>query len=274
MNVNAPKRIVSFAPPVTEILEYMGLSDRITTAKEFFENQPPVSDRQKPEFWFSTAESRVQSLRADLAITYSIAQQDLHKRLKERGYNVLHLDPMAMRDIEDSFHHIGKATGMVEEGKRLAQDFAGGLSALTEKIPMNSYRPKLYCEEWNKPPSVAGSWWTELMNQTGAHYFPILARELSRAVKIEEVVRFDPEIIVFSIYGEGLGFDPAEILKRIGWERITAVRKRRVFTVDDSLLNFPGPKLIQGAKVIQSILGESFWGWPLIDPEQARRVIN
>jgi ABC-type Fe3+-hydroxamate transport system substrate-binding protein len=63
-------------------------------------------------------------------------------------------------------------------------------------------------------------------------------------------------------------------LKRIGWEDLFAVRKRRIFTVDSNLLNYPGPRLIEGAKVVQTILGESFWGWPLVDPKQTRRVVN
>ena len=124
---------------------------------------------------------------------------------------------MAMRDIEDSFHHIGKATGMVEEGEKAGPGFRGGLVGPYGEDPDETPTdPNSTARKWNKPPSVAGSWWTELMNQTGAHYFPILARELSRAVKIEEMVRFDPEIIVFSIYGARVGFRPCEILKRIG----------------------------------------------------------
>src|SRR6185503_1013596 len=110
--------------------------------------------------------------------------------------------------------------------------------------------------------------------QAGAHYFPMLSRELNRPVKYEEMLKFDPEIIIFSVYGTGLDFDPAEALKRIGWEKLTAVRKRRVFAVEDSLLNRPGPRLIEGAKAVQSILGESFWGWPLIQSEYARRVVD
>jgi iron complex transport system substrate-binding protein len=274
MSLPNPKRILSLAQPVTDILDYMGFSDQVTTLKEYYEEFPLLSDRQKPEYWFSMAVGRAISQKADLVITLSVAQQDLHKRMKEKGIPALHLDPRCLRDVEDLFFQIGKAVGAQDRGRELGRDFAGGLSALKEKIPLNAYRPKLYCEEWNKPPSVAGNWWPDLMANVGAHYFPILPREISREVRIQEVIRFDPEIIIFSIYGHGLEFDPSEALKRIGWEDLFAVRKRRIFTVDSALLNYPVPRLIEGAKVIQSILGESFWGWPLVDPEQARRVVN
>ena len=269
-----PKRIASFSYATTEILSYLGFSDEVTTLKEYCEEVPPEPDRSKPEYWFSMAEGRVHSLRAELCLTFSIAQQDLQKRLKDKGYNVLHLDPRSLREVEDAFVQIGKATGTLEGAKQLAQDFTGGLSALQSKIPLGGYRPKLYVEQWNKPPSAAGGWYLELMNHVGAHYFPMLSRELSRPVKIEEIVKFDPEIILFSVYGTGMSFDPAEVLKRIGWERINAVRKRRIFTVEENLLNRPGPRLIEGAKVVQTILGESFWGWPLVQSNSARRVVD
>jgi iron complex transport system substrate-binding protein len=274
MKQTTPKRIVSFSYPATEILSCLGFSDEVTTLKDFCEEIPPVSDRGKPEFWFTMAEGRVHSQRADLVLTYSIAQQDLQKRLKEKGFNVLHLDPRSLREVEDSFIQVGKATNTLESAKQLVQDFSGGLSTLADKIPLNGYRPKVYCEQWDKPPSSAGGWYPDLMSKVGAHYFPMLSRELSRPVKIEEIVKFDPEIIIFSVYGTGLTFNPNEALKRIGWQKITAVRKRLIFAVEESLLNRPSPRLVEGAKVIQSILGESFWGWPLIQPTFARRVVD
>ncbi len=274
MAFQRPKHIVSFSHTTTEILSYLGFSEEVTTLKEYCEEAPPVSDRNKPEYWFTMAEGRVKSLKADLALTFSLSQQDLQKRLKEKGYNVLHLDPRSLREVEDSFLQIGKATGALEEAKRLVQDFTGGLSALQSKIPLNAYRPKLYVEQWNKPPSAAGGWYSELMTQIGAHYFPMLSHESSRPVRFEEMLKFDPELMVFAVYGTGMTFDPAEALKRIGWEKIMAVRKRRVFTVEETLLNRPGPRLMDGAKTIQWILGESFWGWPLVQSAFARRVVD
>src|SRR5579859_6773469 len=151
MTSHPPSRIVSLDPAITEILYYLGLEEQVTAIKEYLEDVPPVSDRQKPEYWFTMAVGRVISLKPDLVLTLSIAQQDLRKRLKEKNLNVLHLDPLSLRDVEDSFLQIGKATGTVEAARQLARDFTGGLTGLQEKVPGNAYRPKIYCEDWNKP---------------------------------------------------------------------------------------------------------------------------
>ena len=267
-----PKRIASFSRSATEILSYLGYPGEVTELKEYYEEAPPESDRNKPEYWFTMAINRVKALKADLAITDSISQNDLHKRLKSEGFHVLHLDPRSLREVEDGFLQIGKATGTSEKARHLARDFMGGLTDLETKIPPGGYRPKVYCEHWNSPPSAAGGWCAELMARAGAHYFPMLSRETSRSVKIEEILKFDPEIILLTIYGQGLTFSPSEVLKRIGWEKLNAVRKRRIFTLEESLLNIPGPRLIEGGKVVQWILGESFWGWPLVQSSYTRRI--
>jgi iron complex transport system substrate-binding protein len=274
MTFKRPRRIASFSHSTTEILSYLGYSEEVTTLKEYCEEVLPESDRNRPEYWFTMAEGRVKSLKSDLVLTFSEGQQDLQQRLKDKGFNVLHLNPHNLKEVEDAFLQVGKATGATDGAKFLTQDFVGGLAALESKIPMNAYRPKLYVEQWDKPPTAAGGWYSELMVKAGAHYFPMLSRELRRPVKIEEMVKFNPEIIIFSVFGTGLLFDPSEVLKRIGWEKVAAVKKRRVFTVEETLLNRIGPRLIDGAKVVQWILGESFWGWPLVQSTFARRIVG
>ena len=161
MPFTPPKHIASFSHATTEILSYLGFSDEVTTLKEYCEAEPPASDRNKPEYWFTMAEGRVHSLKADgLQFGEAPWLPDIIARYKRlKGFNVLHLDPRSLREVEDAFLQVGKATGTMDRAKQLTQDFAGGLLALKEKIPFNAYRPKLYVEQWNKPPSAAGGWY-------------------------------------------------------------------------------------------------------------------
>lgn len=269
-----PKRILCFAPVFQDTFSYLGLADKVTTAGEYHEDVPFLSEKERPEYWFTMGVERARSQKADLVLTFSSSQQELHKRLLDVGFQALHLDPLSLREVEDSFLQIGRATGTLETALRLAKDFNGGLGALRERVPGGAYRPKLYCEDWDRPPSASGGWYPELMNLLGAHYFPMYPRELSRPVRIEEMVKFDPEIILFVVRGPDLEFNPNMALKRIGWEKIDAVRKKRLYTVKQTLLNRPGPLLVEGAKVVQQILGQSFWGWPLVPSSSARKVVD
>jgi iron complex transport system substrate-binding protein len=268
-------RIVSLAPPLTEILGYLGFSHQVTEMSEYFDETPPKEEDNHPAYWYTMAEERVASVRPELVLTLFPSQWELHKRFKDLGLNTLHLDPRSLREVEDGFRMIGKAAGTVDEARQLALDFAGGLAGLKEKVPGGVYRPKLYCEEWNQPPTVPGGWYPDLMTDAGAHYFPMLSREMSRVARLEEVAMFDPEVIIFAIRGsEGVSFNPNEALKRMGWEKINAVKKRRLYTVDSAVLNRPGLRLIEGAKAVQQILGQTFWGWPLATSPLFRKVLD
>ena len=55
-------RIVSLAPPLTEILGYLGFSYQVTAIDEYYEDVPPTLDVQKPEYWYTMAEGRYGSL--------------------------------------------------------------------------------------------------------------------------------------------------------------------------------------------------------------------
>jgi ABC-type Fe3+-hydroxamate transport system substrate-binding protein len=67
-------------------------------------------------------------------------------------------------------------------------------------------------------------------------------------------MEFDPEIVVYSICGVGLSFDPAAFLKVEGWNTLSAARSGRVFSVDDSRFNVPGPGLIEGIRTLRRLM--------------------
>jgi ABC-type Fe3+-hydroxamate transport system substrate-binding protein len=60
----------------------------------------------------------------------------------------------------------------------------------------------------------------------------------------------------------------------MGWEKINAIKKRRLYTIDPSILNRPGLRLIEGAKAVQQIMGQNFWGWPLANSPLFRKVLD
>ena len=66
--------------------------------------------------------------------------------------------------------------------------------------------------------------------------------------------KYDPEIIVVSICGMSDKAPKEWITKREGWENLSAVRNNKVFVFDDSLLNRPGPRLVDGLKKLAEVI--------------------
>lgn len=97
-------------------------------------------------------------------------------------------------------------------------------------------------------PFASGNWVPELAKIAGGTQFPVPAGELSRAVTLEEVAQYDPDLIVISWCGAGSLGDRDLLLQRPGWDRLRAVQSGHVRVIDDSLLNRPGPRLVAGAQ--------------------------
>ena len=141
---------------------------------------------------------------------------------------VAHFDPRSLAEVAQSFISIGELLGA--DGHSLARDFLAELESLRPEP--GSKRPRIYVEEWDKPPMAAGNWVPELVQLVGAEPFN---RELGKpsAELSWKMMEFDPEIVVYSICGLATRFDPAEFLKVEGWRDLNAAKARRVGSVDD-----------------------------------------
>ena len=115
-------------------------------------------------------------------------------------------------------------------------------------------KPRVYIEEWHKPPTVSGNWVPNLVKIAGGDYSLIKAGVHSREVTTKQIQKYNPEIIVISICGMSDKVPKEWITKRKGWENLSAVKNNKVFVFDDSLLNRPGPRLMIGLEKLARII--------------------
>jgi iron complex transport system substrate-binding protein len=68
-------------------------------------------------------------------------------------------------------------------------------------------------------------------------------------VSLEEVLRKDPEVILFPV-GVNEGIPEAEQQRWRKWTTVSAVAQNRLYQVKGELLNRPGPRVIEGIEVL------------------------
>lgn len=95
---------------------------------------------------------------------------------------------------------------------------------------------------------ASGNWVPEVARFAGCEQFPLQNGDLSREVTLEEVRQYDPDMIIISWCGAGLLADPAILEQREGWNELRALRDGNIRVIDDSYLNRPGPRLVEGAR--------------------------
>jgi iron complex transport system substrate-binding protein len=77
-------------------------------------------------------------------------------------------------------------------------------------------------------------------------------------VPIEEVLRQDPEVLVFPVgIEEGIPESEQQLWRR--WSNLSAVVHNRLYQVKGDLVNRPGPRVIEGVEALSRILHPSLF---------------
>jgi iron complex transport system substrate-binding protein len=243
-------RIVSLAPSNTEILFAIGAGDSIVGRTAYCDYPAQAKAIPKVGDWVSPGISSIRALRPDLVLTSTIVQEKLAAELKAAGLPVEHLSPRTLDDVFLSIRKIGALTGRGGESAQVAERLEQGLSDIEARC--SGPRPRLYIEEWHEPPFVSGNWVPRIASMAGADYFPIAEGAASRPVEAPEMSGFAPQLIVLSLCG--VKARPEIVLRRASWGSLEAVRKGKISVFDDSLLNRPGPRLLEGCRRLAALI--------------------
>ena len=247
-------RIVSCSPAHSEIICLLGKQDLIV-GKTAYCDVPKDLLKEKPIVgsWVKINFEIIEKLKPNLVITNNIVQEKIALKLKEAGFNVYHSDPLTLNQIYMDILEIGKIINAKKEAEQLVETMKRDLSEIEKVSLKKSYKPKVYVEEWNDPPTVSGNWIPELVHIAGGQYSLIESGKRSTAISIDKLFEYNPEKIIISWCGFGKRVDIIQVLNREGWDLLSAIKNKDISVIDDSLLNRPGPRIVNGAKKLQEI---------------------
>lgn len=253
-------RIASLSPAATEALFAAGRGGDIVVTDQF--SNFPEEARRLPKLLDHARvdPAKLRAFSPEVVLTATVVQERLAEQLQAQGVSVFHQDPRHLSEVITSWRTLGTLVNAEEGMAVVIADFEGRLKRLKDRAKLLPRPVRVYLEEWHEPPMASGNWVPELAAAAGVNAFPIPAGELSRAVTLEEVRAFDPELIVISWCGAGSLADKALLATRPEWESLSAVRAGRILVIDDSLFNRPGPRLVEGAERLYSAAFELLHG--------------
>ncbi len=240
--------IISLAPSNTEILYRVGAEDQIIATTSLCDYPEEAIEKPSVGGWTNPKIERIIELNPDMIVASDDLQDDAVDRIESEGFPVLQVKPHTVEEVYESIERIGEAVGRDEEASKLVQE-------IKERIEGLDFdgSPRIYCEEWMDPPMASGNWIPGLVGRAGGEYF-IEEGERSRKFDPDKLKDFDPEYIFMNICGAGEGLSTDEIEKRDDWQEITAVKNGNVYVIDDSLLNRPGPRMVEGLREMVEIV--------------------
>jgi len=248
------QRIVSLAPSNTEILYGLNADDKLVAVTRYCDF--PDEARKKPRIggWLDVNDELVKSYKPDLLLTSTFVQSKITDKYKKNKMNIVAVMPTTLKGVFDSIEKIGKLIGKEKEATDLVDSIKNKFNEIQNKIKNQKNKPRIYVEEWHKPPTVSGNWVPTLVRMAGGDYGLIKAGVHSMEVTAKQIQEYDPEVIIISICGMADKVPKEWITKREGWQNLSAIKNDKIFVFDDSWLNRPGPRLTVGLENLARVI--------------------
>jgi iron complex transport system substrate-binding protein len=245
-----PQRIVSLAPANTEIVAALGLMDRLVGVTSFDDYPPEVATIDIIGDFASPNLEAVAAAEPDIVLATAGVQADVIGQLEDLGAVVVAVDPSDLESLFDSIVMVGAVTGAAEEADTIVSTMRSDLDAITVAIGDATPVP-VFLEIAQDPLFTAGpgTLLHDLIIAAGGAN--IVTQEGYVAFSVEQLVAEDPVVYMATL---GSMSDPDDLASRPGYADIDAVRTGRVFVLEDNLVSRPGPRVIEGVRLIAEAL--------------------
>lgn len=243
-------RIISLSPSSTEILFAIGAGADVVGVTQDCNFPAEARRRNQLGSGLQAQPSVIEALHPDLIVSTSYLPEEL--RLYAGPGEVLYLEPTSLGSVLETILLVGRAVGRYQNAETLVQAMQRDFEEIRTHAPQTKLR--VYCEAWPDPPMQARNWIPELVEIAGG--FPIgeLNAQPSQPVTVDALQSADPDVLVFHWCNPDNHRNPEYLGQRLGWANLRALQTNACAYLPDNLLNRPGPRLVEGARQLQTVL--------------------
>src|SRR6266480_2761787 len=221
------RRIVSLAPSLTETVYALGLEDHLVGDTDYCDYPPDAQKKTKVGGGINPSLEEIASLHPDVVlVTKKFNRLETVHALETLGISSYATDPHTVDEIITSSRRLADVLGAPEAGASIAEVMQQHLANLQEHISALPPKRVLFVV-WTQPLiSVGrGTFIADALRRAGAVSVVDASAEWPR-VNLEEIVRLQPEVLVFASAHAGDTQHDIDMLRaRPGWRSLEALRR-------------------------------------------------
>lgn len=268
IGIMKPLRIVSLCPSNTEILFAIGAGEQVVGVDSYSDYPHIVKSlpRVGPDLRVSI--DKVKALEPDLVVA-SLTVPGMERNiegLKKANLPYIVLNPTNIPETLEDVITLGEITGRSEEAQTLAEEIKQTISHIKSRTEEAPFRPGFYWEWWPEPLIAAcrHSWVSDMSEIVGGANIFSHIEKTSGVVEVSDILIHDPDILLICWCGTKMQEKMSEdkILSRTGWENIKGIREKQVYCIPEPLFGRPGPRIIDGLKMLSKIVHPEIFGKP------------
>jgi len=253
-----PRRIVSLAPNITEMLYALGLGERVVGVTLFCDWPPEVASKPRIGGVINPSLETIVALGADLVLATADGNrpEDVN-RLAELGVAVYAIDTRSVADVLRSLVTVGELTGSAGR----AREIVAGLDRRREAVRarLAGSRPVPVFVAIDRAPLITagdGTFVGELLTLAGGRNIAGESPIKYPVFSLERLLADDPEVILDAADPGPVG--DAELRARWGslpgTAALRAMRTGRMISVGQGSFFRPGPRIIDSLEKLVEIL--------------------
>ncbi len=264
----SPRRIVSLAPSITEIIYDIGRQDLLVGVSRFSDYPEAAQGLPKVGSYVHLDLERIVALKPDLCLAIKDGNpKDVVMRLEDLGIPVYAVNPQSLTTMLETVREVGSLLNAGEPANSLAAQLDERIRNIDKLVRKSTKRPGVFFQIGEAPIVSAGSgtFINELIERAGGRNlaggvtgYPQFSRE--------QVITLSPDVIIIT------SMSRAEVSENIrnewlSWKDMPAGRNGRIYIQDADLFNRPAPRLVDGLEKLARLIHPELFGPELSGPE-------
>jgi len=253
LHAQAPKRIVSLVPNVTEILFSIGAGPQVVGVSNYDVEPPEVRSLPTVGALLDPDTEKIISLKPDLVITYG-SQTDLQSQLKSANIPFFDYRHAGLDHIMVTMRALGARTGHADQAEKVASAMQAAIAAIRTRVA-GKPRPKTLLVFGREPGSLRNVYASagrgfphEMLDVAGGDDVLKDIDKESAQVSTEMILARAPDVILE--LNAATRLNDADLKKVTNpWmtlSSVPAVKNKRVIVLLGPGLTVPGPRVIDG----------------------------
>ncbi len=256
----APQRVISLAPHITEIIFRIGAGERLVGRTNYCRFPPAARKIESVGAYLDLNYEKI--VRLNPEVVFQFPNPEHRRKLEQLGFRVVDVPNETVEQILAGIRRVGQTLGLTENAEQVCRDIQDTLQWVEQTAQHLSHHFSALLLIGKQPGSLnglyaagSGSYLSELWERCGGvnafgeveqNYFP-----LSK----EELVKRAPEVILF-FHPDSLS--PGEVAREKNlWQAfptLPAVRQQRIFILRDDYFLIPGPRITRIALRFRDLL--------------------
>jgi len=250
-----PKRIVSMAPSITEILFTLGLDEEIVGVTDFCNHPEAALTKQRVGGFVNPSIEKIVSLKPDLILGIRDGNRmDTIHRLNDLGFPVYVVDPTGFDGVVKTIENIGEVVRRREKSTEVIRRITKRKEVVV-KLTRSLARPKVFFQLGFSPIVTVGrgTLGNDLIRLAGGRNISENESGSYPLYGVETILSKAPEVIILSSMDSKRDYLNLTKMWQ-AWKELPAVKRNAIYVIDSNLVDRPTPRVVEGLEAMAGMI--------------------